>query len=44
VKSTLDRRETQLGHPMTVTEIMKEVELLMKAREIPIRFVPYRGG
>jgi len=44
VMNRLERREEQLGRRMTVAEIMKEVELLMKAREIPVRFVPYRGG
>ncbi len=37
-------REEQLGRQMTVIEIMKEVESLMISCEIPIRFVPYRGG
>jgi hypothetical protein len=43
VKVTLERREKQLGRRMTVTEIIQRVELLMKDRGIPVRFVPYRG-
>ena len=43
VMETLKKREGKLGRRMTATEILKEVELLMKEREIPIRFVPYRG-
>jgi hypothetical protein len=44
VKGRLKNRERKLRRRMTVTEILREVELLMKDRGIPIRFVPYRGG
>jgi hypothetical protein len=37
------KRERQLGRRMTAAEIMKQVEALMKLRDIPLRFVPYRG-
>jgi len=44
VMEKLKGNEERLGRRMTVPEIMKEVVSLMKKREIPIRFVPYRGG
>ena len=43
IMKTLRDRETQLGRQMTVAEIMGRVEALMKRRDIPLRFVPYRG-
>jgi hypothetical protein len=43
IMNTLRDREQQLGRRMSVTEIMKEVEILMARRDIPLRFVPYRG-
>ena len=42
VMFTLRNREQQLGRRMTVAEIMGRVEALMKRRDIPLRFVPYR--
>jgi hypothetical protein len=44
VMKRLEKREGKLRRRMTVAEIIREVEVLMKDREIPIRFVPYRGG
>jgi hypothetical protein len=44
VMKRLEDRERTLRRRMTVAEIMEAVEALMKKREIPIRFVPYRGG
>ncbi len=43
VMETLGRREQRLGRRLTVAEIMQEVQRLMKDRDVPIRFVPYRG-
>jgi hypothetical protein len=43
VKERLENAEKKLGRRMTAAEIMEEVEVLMKRRGIPIRFVPYRG-
>jgi hypothetical protein len=43
IMNELKDQEEILGRHMTVAEIMKEVEALMKTRRIPIRFVPYRG-
>jgi hypothetical protein len=42
VMGTLRRRERELGRPLTTAEIMRRVGLLMRRRDIPIRFVPYR--
>jgi len=44
VMQSLEKREIKLGRRLTVVEVMKEVVVLMKEREIPARFVPYRGG
>src|SRR5262245_60012125 len=44
VVERLREREQQLGRRLTVAEIMRRVENLMRERRIPIRFVPYRGG
>jgi hypothetical protein len=44
VMDTLGELESQLGRRMTVAEIMRRIERLMKQREIPVRFAPYRGG
>ena len=44
VMDALWELESQLGRRMTVAEIMRRVERLMKQRDIPVRFVPYRGG
>jgi hypothetical protein len=44
VMESLRELETQLGRRLTVAEIMHRVERLMKRRDIPIRFVPYRQG
>jgi hypothetical protein len=43
VMEKLKEKELQLGHRLTAREIMKDVELLMSLRDIPLRFVPYRG-
>ena len=42
VMTRLRKAEEIVGRRMTVAEIMQEVEALMRKREIPIRFVPYR--
>jgi hypothetical protein len=44
VMDTLRNHESRLSRRMNVADIMHRVELLMKERGIPIRFVPYRGG
>ena len=44
VMDALWELESQLGRRMTVAEIMSRVERLMMRRDIPVRFVPYRGG
>jgi hypothetical protein len=43
VMERLREAEKTLGRRLTLAEIMEEIEWLMKAREIPVRFVPYRG-
>jgi hypothetical protein len=43
VMRTLEDKEETLGRRLTVVEIMREVERLMRKREIPVRFLPYRG-
>ncbi len=43
VMERLKKRERQLGRRMTVDEILKQVMELMTLRDIPLRFVPYRG-
>jgi hypothetical protein len=43
VMEKLQEAELQLGRRLTVRQIMKEVEWLMTLRDIPLRFVPYRG-
>ena len=44
VMDRLREREQQLGRRLTVAEIMRRIESLMRDRRIPIRFVPYREG
>ncbi|HWO21849.1 MAG TPA: hypothetical protein VNO30_23930 [Kofleriaceae bacterium] len=39
----LREQEFEVERRLTVAEIMKSVEVLMKLRDIPLRFVPYRG-
>ena len=43
VMDKLEKLELQLERKLTVPEIMQEVDLLMRDRGIPIRFIPYRG-
>ncbi|MGN6107870.1 MAG: eCIS core domain-containing protein [Kofleriaceae bacterium] len=43
VMSRLQEREVLLGRQLTVSEVLKHVEALMRQRKIPLRFVPYRG-
>jgi hypothetical protein len=43
VMDRLKEREQVMGRPLTVAQIMREVQELMKRRNIPIDFVPYRG-
>jgi hypothetical protein len=42
VMSELRSQEQRLGRRLTSAEIMREIERLMKRRDIPVRFVPYR--
>jgi hypothetical protein len=44
VMERLREAEKPLGRRLTVAEIMEQIERLMKLRNIPIRFVPYRRG
>jgi hypothetical protein len=44
VKDRLENAEKKLRRRMTVAEIMEEITVLMKEREIPIHFVTYRRG
>jgi hypothetical protein len=39
----LETREEIIGRRLSTSEIMKRVEILMKERDIPLRFVSYRG-
>jgi hypothetical protein len=43
VMKTLSNLEQRVGRRLTVAEIMEEVQELMKTRQIPPRFVPFRG-
>ena len=43
VMAELETAEQHSGRRLTVAEIMQEVERLMRRRDIPLRFVPYRG-
>jgi hypothetical protein len=43
VMTELEAHEQRLGRRLTAAEILREVERLMKRRNIPLRFVPYRG-
>jgi hypothetical protein len=43
VMERLRAREQLLGRRLTTSEILQRVEALMKDRDIPRRFVPYRG-
>jgi hypothetical protein len=43
VMSELETAEEELGRRLTTAEIMQEVKRLMRRRDIPLRFVPYRG-
>jgi hypothetical protein len=42
-RTPIEARLAALGRRMTVADIMYRVERLMKRRNLPIRFVPYRG-
>jgi hypothetical protein len=42
VMEKLRQDEQDLGRKLTVAEMMREVEWLMKDRGIPVRFLPYR--
>jgi hypothetical protein len=44
VMEKLEGNEERLRRRMTVPEIMSEVVSLMRQRQIPVRFIPYRGG
>jgi hypothetical protein len=43
VMDVLKKREQLLGRRLKVAEIMREVGALMKLRDVPLRFVHYRG-
>ncbi|HWO24244.1 MAG TPA: hypothetical protein VNO30_36120 [Kofleriaceae bacterium] len=43
VMERLRRDEQKLRRRLTAAEIMREVEALMVLRDIPLRFLPYRG-
>lgn len=43
VMDTLRRQEATLGRRLNVAEITRIVQQLMRKRNIPIRFLPYRG-
>jgi hypothetical protein len=40
----LKENEVRLRRRMSVAEIINEVVSLMGKRQIPVRFIPYRGG